>query len=65
MDEMRKNGEGYLDPTAYAAFKNMAKDRGYLAKKLAYAIYSVAHLAGFNVLNVTLIDNTTGEIYKK
>ena len=65
MDEMKRNGSGYVDPTAYKAYQNMKKDRGYLAKKVVYAIYQVAHLAGFNVTSITLIDNTTGEIYKK
>lgn len=65
MDDMKRNGSGYVDPTAYAAYRNMEKDRAYLAKSLAYTIYRVAHLAGFNVVNMTLIDNTTGEIYKK
>ena len=65
MDEMKRNGSGYVDPTAYKAYQHMKRDRDYLAKNLAYTIYRVAHLAGFNVTSITLIDNTTGEIYKK
>lgn len=65
MDEMKRNGSGYVDPTAYKAYQNMKKNRDYLAKNLVYTIYRVAHLAGFNVTSITLIDNTTGETYKK
>lgn len=65
MDEMKRNGSGYVDPTAYKAYKNMKKDREAVANKVAYAIYRVAHLAGFNVKSITLIDNTTGKTYKK
>lgn len=65
MDEMKRNGSGYVDPTAYKAYRNMKKNRDYLAKNCVYTIYLVAHLAGFNVTSITLIDNTTGETYKK
>lgn len=65
MDDIKRNGSGYVDPTAYKAYQNMKKDWAYLAKNLAYTIYRVAHLAGFNVTSITLIDNTTGEVYKK
>ena len=65
MDEMKRNGSGYVDPTVYKAYQNMKRNRDYLAKNLAYTIYRVAHLAGFNVTSITLIDNTTGETYKK
>ena len=65
MDDMKKNGSGYVDPTAFKAYQRMKKDREYLAKNLAYTIYRVAHLAGFNVAHITLVDNATGKVYKK
>ena len=65
MDNMKRNGSGYTDPTPYKAYQRMTKDRAALVKNLTYTIYRVAHLAGFDVASITLVDNTTGRTYKK
>lgn len=65
MDDMKRNGSGYTDPTAYKAYQKMQKDRSRLVKNVTYTIYRVAHLAGFDVAAITLVDNTTGRTYKK
>lgn len=62
---MKKNVERYSDPTAYGAYKNIKKDRESIVSGLAYTIYRVAHLAGFNVESIVLVDNKTGERFKR
>ena len=60
-----KNDEGYADPTAYEAIKNVtAGSRKLLARKVIRTIYNVSHLAGFTVVSVTIRDNTTLEKFK-
>ena len=65
MDDLKRNGSGHVDPTAYKAFQTLKTDRDGAAKAVAHVIYKVARLAGFMVLQLTIIDNSTGEIYKK
>ena len=58
------NAEGYHDPTAYEAIKNIEKDeRDILARKVIKTLQNVAHLAGFDIVGkITLRDHKTGEI---
>lgn len=65
MDDMKKNAEKYSDPTAYGAYKNIRKDQEAFVSGLAYTIYRVAHLAGFHVESIVLVDNKTGKRFKK
>lgn len=65
MDDMKKNAEKYSDPTAYGAYRNIRKDQEALVSGLAYTIYRVAHLAGFHVESIVLVDNKTGKRFKK
>lgn len=65
MDDMKRNGSGYIDPTAYQAIKNEDKSRRILAKKCILTIQNVAHLAGFDIDGrIRLKDHKSGEIYK-
>lgn len=63
MDDMRRNGSGYSDPTAYGAFKNISKSRKSLAYKVIRTLYNVSHLAGFEVVEIRIRDTTTGKVY--
>lgn len=64
-DNIRYNGSGYSDPTAFQAYKNIRKDKSNLASKVAKTIQNVAHLAGFEIVGrVTLRDVETGEVFK-
>jgi hypothetical protein len=65
MDDMKVNAEKYSDPTAYGAYKNIQKGQEALVSGLAYTIYRVAHLAGFHVESIVLVDNKTGKRFKK
>lgn len=65
MDDMKKNAEKYSDPTAYGAYKNIQKGQEALVNGLAYTIYRVAHLAGFHVERIVLIDNKTGKRFER
>ena len=65
MDDMKKNAEKYPDPTAYGAYKNIQKGQETLVNGLAYTIYRVAHLAGFHVEKIVLVDNKTGKRFKR
>lgn len=39
MDDLRKNGEGYLDLTAYEAMKKCKKRGGTIPQTLTYHIF--------------------------
>ena len=65
MNDMKRNGDGYLDRTPYRAYLNIKKGRDKVAEDLVQTIYKVAHLAGFHVERITLVDNRTGAVYKK
>lgn len=64
MEDFRKNGSGYYDPTAYNAIKNVEETK----KKVSIVIktlQSVAHLAGYSIEGrIVLKDKETGEIWR-
>ena len=64
-DDMRKNSEGYSDPTVYNALKNIEKDRDEQFHKLLDTIFTVCELAGFRVEErIVLKDKKTGKIWR-
>lgn len=71
-DRMDRNGEGYPDPTAGAAHRNMQKEKQRREEQRQAAINSlipimkeVAALAGFEVVGrITLRDRFTGKEYR-
>lgn len=64
MDDLRKNGEGYLDITAYEAMKNVRKEEERF-HKLLHTIFSICEMAGFEVEGrIVLIDKETGRIWR-
>lgn len=51
--DMKRNAEGYVDPTAYAALKSIARDEK-VEKKAAYVISIIKFIAkesGFELMN--------------
>ena len=66
MDDMKRNGDGYKDPTAYKAFQKITKDRKVLARKVLLTVFNVTHLANFDVPEIRIRDNITGEeLYRR
>lgn len=60
----RKNAEGYSDPTAYQALKNieMEDERFH---KLLYAIFDICELANFAIEGrIVLVDKRTGRVWR-
>ena len=60
----RKNAEGYSDPTAYQALKNIeaGEERFH---KLLYAIFDICELANFEIEGrIVLVDKRTGRVWR-
>lgn len=61
--DLRKNAEGYPDPTAYEAIKRAEADDRF--HKLLYAIRDICELSGFTIEErIVLRDNRTGKIWR-
>lgn len=60
----KRNSEGYSDPTAYAALKNIDLEEAQV-RKLRSAIAQVCDLAGFKVQGkISLIDKRNGKVWR-
>ena len=63
MEELKKNGSGYNDPTAYKAIQNVDKESERF-HKLLNTIFYICDLAGFRVEGrIVLRDKETGRIW--
>lgn len=63
-DDLRKNSEGYSDPTAYEAMKNLDRDDERF-HKLLHTIFDMRELAGFHLEErIVLRDEQTGKIWR-
>lgn len=66
-DNLKKNAEGYVDPTAYAALKSIAYDEK-AEKKAAYLVSILKYIireSGFELVNrIELKDKRTGRTFK-
>lgn len=61
----RKNSEGYSDPTAYAAMKNINRDEDRY-NKLRRVILNIYEMAGFEIRDpFVLIDKKTGKVWRR
>lgn len=65
MDDLRRNGSGYSDPTAYKAIKRAEKDKKSPIRKLLLTLYNVAHLAGYEVVKIKIRNTKTGETFEE
>lgn len=60
----RKNAEGYSDPTAYQALKNIV-DEEERFHKLLYAIFDICELADFEIEGrIVLVDKRSGKVWR-
>ena len=60
----KRNGEGYSDPTACEAIKNIENDDARFQKLLS-VIFSACDLAGFRLEErIILKDMKTGKVYR-
>jgi hypothetical protein len=68
MDDLRKNGEGYNDPTAYKAIKEVDRQQSEVDArfyKLLHTIFHMAELAGFVIEDrIHARDRRTGKKYE-
>lgn len=66
-DDLRKNAEGYVDPTAYAALKSIVDDEK-TEKKAAYVVSILKFIireSGFELLNrIELKDRKSGRTFR-
>ena len=64
--EFRRNGEGYLDPTAYQALKNIDNDSSFKRfRALLEIIFRLCALAGFHLEDrIVVRDIKTGKIWR-
>lgn len=64
-DDLRKNSEGYSDPTVYNAFKNMGKESDERFHKLLDTIFTICELSGFHIEErIVIKDKKTGKIWR-
>lgn len=65
---LRKNSEGYDDPTAYSAMTNVMRDEQERLRRVKIVVNifrNVAELAGFDLVSrVALRDRKTGREYR-
>ena len=63
-----ENGEGYPDPTAYAALKVLSEQQNQDRQRISAVIHTVRcvlDLAGFELINrMELQDKRTGRVYR-
>lgn len=61
---LKKNGSGCPDPTAYKAIRNVEKDEERL-KKLLDVIFAICDIADFHVEGrITFRDKRSGRIWR-
>lgn len=61
----RKNAEGYSDPTAYEALRNIETKEDERFHKLLYAIFNICELAGFEIEGrIVLVDKRSGRVWR-
>lgn len=64
MDDLKRNGSGYVDPTAEKAIRKTDKDRERLEELLNHIFY-ICNLAGFHVEErLVLKDKKTGKVWR-
>ena len=62
--DQRKNAEGYADPTAYEAIRNVDKDDERFPR-LLHTIFYICELAGFQIEGrVVLVDKRNGKVWR-
>lgn len=63
-DDDKRNGSGYLDPTAYIAMKSVGREEERFHKYLD-ALFLISELSGFHIDNrIEVTDLITGRVWK-
>lgn len=63
-NDIRKNGSGYYDPTAYQAIRNVDADDERF-HKLLDAIFAICELSDFHIEErIVIKDKRTGKIWR-
>ena len=63
MDDIRKNAEGYSDPTAYQVLKREQEEERF--KRLMATIFYIGENAGFHIEErIVIKDKRTGRIWR-
>ena len=61
--DLMRNAEGYSDPTAYQAIKNIDREDEF--HKLLHTIFDICKFYGFRIEGrIVLVDEVTGKIYR-
>lgn len=62
--DLRRNAEGYSDPTAYQAIKNIDREDENF-HKLLHTIFNICELSGFRIEGrIVLVDEVTGKVWR-
>lgn len=62
--DLRKNAEGYSDPTAYEALRNIDKEEERF-HRLLHTLFYICDVAGFKIEGrIVLTDKKTGRVWK-
>lgn len=62
--ELKRNGSGYIDPTAYKAIKNIDKESERFHKVLGM-IFDICELSDFSIEGrIILKDKKTGKVWR-
>ena len=63
-DDIRRNGSGYLDTTAYEAIKHVDEEAARF-HKLLETIFNICELSGYHLEGrITVRDMETGRLWK-
>lgn len=62
--DLKRNGEGYMDPTAYLAIKH-TEDENTKFQKLLDTIFNICELSGFHIEGrIVIKSKKTGRVWK-
>lgn len=63
-DDLRRNAEGYYDPTAYEAMRNIERDEERF-HKLLDTIFALCELSDFHIEErIVIKDKRTGKVWR-
>lgn len=65
-NDIKRNGSGYFDPTAYKVLKKMEQEEEEIRfHKLLHTIFYICDLAGFRIEGrIVLEDKKTGKVWR-
>ena len=63
-NDIKRNGSGYFDPTAYEVLKKFDEEEARF-NKLLHTIFNICELAGFRIEGrIVLEDKKTGRVWR-